>query len=138
MSVRLLIILITTLALLVGCQTSKNPERGRDTREAVVNEFIAAIEANDLNAIHDLTSPRKEPTLDEIEAVLEPILGRPIEVAAISYITEFGPDTVNVLLEGSSGLEGRAKTPFTYRFYVSRLPGERWYLFITDVLQFGE
>ena len=99
---RLPVILLIATMVLAGCRTSKNPERGRDTREAVVNDFIVAIERGDPDVILELTNPVNAPTRNQIHRSLGPLLGSHLQLIELTYRTEFEPGMAIILLEGTS------------------------------------
>jgi hypothetical protein len=79
---------VVAIALVAGCAPGAET-RGSESKEALVEAYLTALQAGDSNAMLSLVSPRVEARAEVADAIRQNG-GRPLRDVTVSYLDEFG------------------------------------------------
>ena len=83
-----LVAAVVTVALVAGCAQGAET-RGSESKEALVEAYLTALQAGDSNAMLSLVKPGVEAQVEVADAIRKDG-GRPLRDVAVSYLDEFG------------------------------------------------
>jgi hypothetical protein len=83
-----LVAALVAVALVAGCAPGAET-RGSESKEALVEAYLTALQAGDSSAMLSLVSPRVEAQVEVADAIREDG-GRPLKDVTVSYLDEFG------------------------------------------------
>jgi hypothetical protein len=99
-----LVAAVVAVALVAGCAPSAET-RGRESKEALVEAYLTALQASDSNAMLALVSPRVEARAEVADAILKNG-GRPLRDVTVSYLDEFGGVYIVATVNGTNAGDG--------------------------------
>lgn len=115
--------LVCAAALVLSAGCSGGVERGRETKEAVVQAYLTALQAKDSKALLALVSPQVDAQAD-VTRVIQADGGKPLKGVEVSYRDDFGGIYVVTTV---TGRVTTGDSPFQTRIPISRV-GDRYYL----------
>lgn len=129
------LVVVTLLVLIAGCGSSlpgpTQPLPGRETRELVVQDYLAGLERRDGPAIESLVSPRVDATRD-IQLALAADGGRRLSDVTIASLDEFGGQYVVATVTGT----GQDSALHEIKVPIARVDG-RYYLALGEAAPNG-
>jgi hypothetical protein len=99
-----LVAAVVAVALVAGCAPSAET-RGRESKEALVEAYLTALQASDSNAMLSLVSPRVEARAEVADAILKNG-SRPLRDVTVSYLDEFGGVYIVATVNGTNAGDG--------------------------------
>ena len=116
-------VLVCAAALVLSAGCSGGVERGRETKEAVVQAYLTALQAKDSKALLALVSPQVDAQAD-VTRVIQADGGKPLKEVEVSYRDDFGGIYVVATV---TGRVATGDSPFQTMIPISRV-GDRCYL----------
>lgn len=95
---------LVALALVAGCAPGAET-RGRESKEALVEAYLTALQAGDSNAMLSLVNPRVEARAEVADAIRKNG-GRPLKDVTVTYLDEFGGVYIVATVNGTNAGDG--------------------------------
>ena len=95
---------VLALALVAGCAPSAQT-RGSESKEALVEAYLTALQAGDSNAMLSLVKPGVEAQLEVADAIRKDG-SRPLRDVTVSYLDEFGGVYIVATVSGTNAGDG--------------------------------
>lgn len=95
---------VVALALVAGCAPGAET-RGRESKEALVEAYLTALQAGDSNAMLSLVNPRVEARAEVADAIRKNG-GRPLKDVTVTYLDEFGGVYIVATVNGTNAGDG--------------------------------
>lgn len=95
---------VVALALVAGCAPGAET-RGRESKEALVEAYLTALQAGDSNAMLSLVNPRVEARAEVADAIRKNG-GRPLKGVTVTYLDEFGGVYIVATVNGTNAGDG--------------------------------
>ena len=95
---------VLALALVAGCAPSAQT-RGSESKEALVEAYLTALQAGDSNAMLSLVKPGVEAQAEVADAIRKDG-GRPLKDVTVSYLDEFGGVYIVATVSGTNAGDG--------------------------------
>jgi len=95
---------VVAVALVAGCAPSTQT-RGSESKEALVEAYLTALQAGDSNAMLSLVKPGVEAQLEVADAIRKDG-SRPLRDVTVSYLDEFGGVYIVATVSGTNAGDG--------------------------------
>ena len=95
---------VVAVALVAGCAPSSQT-RGSESKEALVEAYLTALQAGDSNAMLSLVKPGVEAQVEVADAIRKDG-GRPLRDVTLSYLDEFGGVYIVATVNGTNAGDG--------------------------------
>ena len=115
--------LVCAAALVLSAGCSGGEDRGRQSKEAVVQTYLTALQAKDSTALLALVSPQVDAQAD-VTRVIQADGGKPLKGVEVSYRDDLGGIYVVATV---TGRVATGDSPFQTTIPISRV-GDRYYL----------
>jgi hypothetical protein len=99
-----LVAAVVAVALVAGCVPSAET-RGRESKEALVEAYLTALQAGDSNAMLSLVNSRVEAPVEVADAIRKNG-SRPLRDVTVSYLDEFGGVYIVATVNGTNVGDG--------------------------------
>lgn len=99
-----LVAAVVALALVAGCAPSAQT-RGSESKEALVEAYLTALQAGDSNAMLSLVKPGVEAQVEVADAIRKDG-SRPLKDVTVSYLDEFGGVYIVATVNGTNADDG--------------------------------
>jgi hypothetical protein len=99
-----LVAAVVAVALVAGCVPSAET-RGRESKEALVEAYLTALQAGDSNAMLSLVNSRVEAPVEVADAIRKNG-SRPLRDVTVSYLDEFGGVYIVATVNGTNAGDG--------------------------------
>ena len=99
-----LVAAVVVVALAAGCAAGAET-RGSESKEALVEAYLTALQAGDSNAMLLLVSPRVEARAEVSDAIRKDG-SRPLKDVTVSYLDEFGGVYIVATVNGTNAGDG--------------------------------